>query len=91
MSVWSIGDLGFAATQFETFDTNGKWIRENSPFKNQFVLGYTDYPSGYMPSGYGFTYGCYEADNSRFAPGTGEMNAAVTLQMLVEMKYREEE
>lgn len=88
ISVWAIGDLGFNCTQFETFDTLGKFIRENSPYPFQFVLGYSDDESAYMPSAYSYEYGCYEADNSMFAIGTGEQMAAKSVQMLIDLKYQ---
>ncbi len=85
---WSVGDIGFASTRYETFDTNGRFVRENSPFAATFVMGYTDGEIGYLPSAYAWDYGCYEADTTFYERGTAEKVASQQLQMLVQLKYR---
>ena len=89
VSVWSVGRLAFACTPFETFDTNGVFIRENSPYDMTFVMGYSDQDSFYVPSAYAYGYGCYEADSAPYVIGTGERIAAKTVEMLVAMYYRD--
>ena len=76
------GELGFAAFSYEMFDTNGKWVKENSPFAMTFVLECANGANSYIPSGRGFEHGCYEADSCRVMPGTGEENANVVLELL---------
>ena len=87
VSVFAIGDLGFASVQFEVADDLGKYVRENSPFALTFVLGFTDYATGYMPSAYSYEYGCYEADTTTLAIGSGERCAAIMLENLIYLKY----
>ncbi len=87
LSVCSIGDIGFAMAEFEIFDNLGVFVRENSPFAQTFVMGYTDHASSYMPSAYAYQYGCYEAENSRLAIGSGERCAALMLESLIRLKY----
>lgn len=67
-----IGEIGFVEVPNECFDTNGDWLRANSPYEKQLFMGYANSHQGYMPSQYGYEYGCYEADISYFEPGTAE-------------------
>lgn len=77
-----IGDFAFTGAPVEIFDTNGTYIRENAPTKYLFICGYTNSSNGYMPSQDAFSYGCYEADTSRYEPGTGELLANHMLESL---------
>ena len=86
-SVWTVGRLGFACCQYETFDTNGKFVRDNSPYDMTFVMGYTDHASGYLASAYAHEYGCYEVDNGIYAAGTGERLASCMVEKLVDFYY----
>ena len=87
VSVYAVGDLAFASAQFEIFDNLGKYVRENSPFAHTFVMGFTDYASSYMPSAYAYEYGCYEAETSKLAIGSGERCAVIMLENLIHLKY----
>lgn len=87
LSVCSFGDIAFAMAEFEIFDNLGVFVRENSPFASTFVLGYTDHASSYMPSAYAYQYGCYEAENTRLAIGSGERCATLMLENLIHLKY----
>ncbi|MBO4410649.1 MAG: hypothetical protein J5794_00445 [Lachnospiraceae bacterium] len=87
VSLFTIGDVAFAANQFEIFDTLGEFVRDNSPYRLTFVLGLTDYRSSYMPSAYAYEYGCYEADTTKLAIGSGERCAAIMVENLIHMKY----
>lgn len=80
----SLGDLGFILAPYEMFDTNGMYIKENSPYKMTFVL--CGCHEGYIPSAAAYDYGCYEADTTQVAKGTGEELAEHYLQMLQELK-----
>ncbi len=72
LSVIGIGDVGLTFVPFEQFDTNAIQIQEGSPYKYTIAMGYTNGVIGYIPSEFGYEYGCYESDTGRFAPGTGE-------------------
>ena len=77
-----IGDLGLAFMPYEMFDTNGKYVREESPFDMTLVFSCANGGHAYIPSARGFEHGCYEADMCRFAPGTGEEGAELAVSML---------
>ena len=47
-----------------------------------FVLTCANDGVGYIPSAYGYHHGCYEADCTRIAPGTGEELVTEYLQLL---------
>ena len=82
IAVGRIGDLAFTEAPFETFDTNGNFVRENSPTKYTLVLGYSNESYGYLPSAESFDYGCYETDVSKFARGVGEDLATRFVELL---------
>ena len=67
----SVGDLAFANVPYEMFDSNGKQIKERSPFKVTYVLT-CGAGAGYIPSALGFRNGGYSVDNCWFLPGVGE-------------------
>lgn len=78
----SIGDLALVTAPYEMFDTNAKYIRDNSPYKMTFVVSCANDADSYIPSAYGYIHGGYEADNCWFAPGTGEVFANIYVEML---------
>lgn len=88
LPVWSlsIGDVAFIAAPYEMFDTNGREIKEASPFPMTLVLTCTNERFAYIPSALGFQNGGYSADLCRFAPGTGEQLAKAYIDMLKEMR-----
>lgn len=79
------GDLGFVFLPYEVFDTNGMYIKENSPFAMTFILECANGMNNYIPSARGFEHGCYESDNCNFQPGTGEKAADTALEILNEL------
>lgn len=79
-----IGDWLITNEESEMFDTNGTYVRDNSPSKFTFVMSYSD-GNGYIPSQFAYDYGCYEADTARFAPGAGELLADRLVEMAKEM------
>ena len=82
----SIGDVAFVAAPYEMFDTNGKQIKEGSPFQKTFILTCTNERFAYIPSALGFQNGGYSADLCRFAPGSGELLAEHFIRTLKDMK-----
>ena len=86
LSVVSVGDISFAAVPYEMFDTNGKYVKDNTPFEMTFILGYCNGHEGYMPSQLSCDNGCYEYDNSYFVAGTAEELADLYLDALAELK-----
>ncbi len=89
----SIGpDIGLTFSAYEMFDSNGKYIRENSPFKLTMTVCYLDATpgdtcsGGYVPDREAFEYGCYEADRTQLQPGSAEELANRYVEMLKELK-----
>ena len=79
---YSFGDVGFAAAPYEMFDTNGMFIKENSPFTFTVIATLSNYSHGYFPSDFTFETGSYEVDTTRFVRGTAERMADAFVQML---------
>lgn len=78
----SFGDIAICGGQYEMFDTNGMEIKEGSPFAMTFIANMANGTQGYVPSALGYKNGCYSADITRYAPGTGEELRDAFLQML---------
>ena len=82
LKAFSIGNVGFICVPYEMFDTNGMQIKEASPFKQTFIVGYTESSLGYIPSALVEDHGGYEVDNNVFVMGTGEALAEEYLGLL---------
>jgi len=82
----ALGDLAIATTPVEYFNQLGVYVRKNSPYDMTLTLSYTNDRQGYMPSSRAYEYGCYEADITFYAKGTGEQVADQLVSMLKEMK-----
>ena len=84
----TVGDLGFATVPYEMFCSNGKFIKENSPCKMTFVLGYCNGMFAYLADRQLFQYGddAYEVYNRRYPEGTAENIAETHVKMLQELK-----
>lgn len=78
----SIGDVAFTFAPFEQFDTNSKYIRDNSPYAMTFALGYSNGGYGYFPSAEAFPHSGYEVTSCPFVQGTAEEVADLFLSML---------
>ena len=83
---WSFGDVSGIVTEYELFDTAGIFIKENSPFKQTFIVGYA-YPGtgSYIPTAEGFANGGYERDSCRYLAGTLEEMCDIYLDLLNQM------
>ena len=81
-----IGEAGFVFVPNEIFVENGNFVRDNSPYKYQFYVGYSDDSKSYIPSQWGYDYKCYECCTGNYAPGTGEKLADTLVGMLKELK-----
>ena len=84
ISAFSFGDVGLAAFPGEQFDTNGKFIKDNSPFAMTIVATKGNGENGYFPSEIAFGYGSYEVDTTKFVCGTAERLADRFVEMLEE-------
>lgn len=81
-----LGSVGFITVPFECYDTQGVFIRENSPFDFTLTIGYANESQGYLPAQISFDHGCYERDTTNFEVGTAEKLASRLVEMLVELK-----
>ena len=87
LSAVSIGELAFAHAPYEMFDTNGRQVKEKSPFAVTYVLTCGG-GNGYIPSALGFQNGGYSVDNCWFLPGAGERFADTLVDCLQELHSR---
>ncbi|MBR4288915.1 MAG: hypothetical protein IKT50_05725 [Clostridia bacterium] len=81
-SAITFGEIGFAAAPDEMFDTNGKEVRDGSPFKSTFVLSYTNGGFGYVPSALAFPNKGYEVYITWFEEGSAEEFSAEMVRLL---------
>ena len=86
MYAFRVGDIGFVTAPYEMFDTNGKYIRDFSPFAATVVATCANAYNSYIPSAYGYLNECYEADTAIVPPGTGERLAQKYVKMLEQLK-----
>lgn len=82
LKAFSIGDMGFICLRYEMFDSDGMYIKENSPFKQTFIIGYNERGLGYLPSKLSEDHGGYEVDNNVFVLGTAQQLADSYLGLL---------
>lgn len=82
----TVGDLGFGFAPNEIFDTNGVFVKENSPCKMTFFVELTNDSRGYLPTKLAFSHGGYEVDNCQYSPGVAEIMADSILAALRECK-----
>ena len=84
---WSFGDVSGIVTEYELFDTSGMFIKNNSPFKQTFIVGYS-YPGtgSYIPTKEAFANGGYERDSCRYVSGTAEEMCDIYVDLLDQMK-----
>ena len=82
LNVLCAGDIAFATAPFEMFNSNGRYIKENSPFKMTFVLAYCNGFNSYLPDEKAFNYDCYEVNARRFPKGSAEEVAQINVDML---------
>ena len=78
----SFGDVAFAVAPYEMFDTNGMFIKENSPFAVTFVAECANGANGYFPSEESWEGGGYEVDITLYVRGTAEELANRYVEML---------
>lgn len=82
----SCGDLAFATVPFEQFDSDGKAIRDASPYKMTFLCAYSNGHFGYLPSSLAFPHGEYEVYTTAFVEGSSDLVVAESVRLLNEIK-----
>ena len=70
----------------EMFVEYGLTIKNFSPFDNTIIVELANNGVSYVPNKKAFSQGGYEVENSRLAPGGGEILAEAAIQMLKELK-----
>ena len=78
----SFGDVAICGGMYEMFDTNGMEIKAQSPFQMTFVAHMANGTHGYIPSLMSYENGCYPADITRYAKGSGEELRDLFVHML---------
>lgn len=86
LSVYTFGDISFAAAPYEMFAAHGVQIREGSPYAMTFVSSCTNGSEGYLPTELAFEFGCYESHITRFTGDTGRKCAETFVAMMESMK-----
>jgi len=87
INAFSIGDIGFVTVTYEMFDTNGKFVKDNSPFDTTFVMTMCNGSETYIAAEYAFEgTGTYEVHNRTFPKGTAEDIADALVEMLNEVQ-----
>lgn len=81
-----IGGFGFINAPYEMFAASGKYIRDNSPFENTFVITCSGDSQGYFPTKEAFDYGCYESFTCGYARGVAEDMADAFVNLLNTVK-----
>lgn len=89
LAAMTLGDLSFIFASFEMFGDTGRYIRENSPYENTFLITQAIDTHSYIPSDIGFEVGCYEAYASKFEQGTAKKIADAYISVLGQMKNKE--
>lgn len=84
-AAFSIGDVAFAVAPYEMFDTNGKFIKDNSPFEMTFVVTCANRNYSYIAAEWAYEYGGYEVSLARYTKGGAELLADGFVDVLSEL------
>ena len=78
-----MGGLSLVAAPGEIFTENGALVKEQSPFKDTFFLGYTNGSIGYVPTRSAYPEGGYEVTHAcQVDPDAGDLINAGCLEAL---------
>lgn len=88
MDLWAlcVGDLGFISAPYEMFCSNGKYIKEHSPFRMTVIASCSNHTFDYMADDTTFNYDVYEVNTRRYGRGTAERLAQTFVKMLEGLK-----
>ena len=78
----AFGDVAIATAPYEMDHRNGKFVKDNSPYKMTFMSAYSNGSNSYIPAEASFPNGGYEVNSCRFVAGTGEGVASQLVTML---------
>jgi hypothetical protein len=83
LQAWRLGIFGFATAPGEVFNEIGTAIKQRSPLKNTFFLGYTNGSIGYVPTAKSYPEGGYEVTHAcRVNPEAEEIITEGCLRLL---------
>lgn len=85
LDVIGIGDISVITAPYEMFDTQGMFIKENTPYETTIVMTMANGMNNYIASELAFEYGCYEVDNHLMEKGTAEALADKYVEVLKTM------
>ena len=86
LQVLSAGGLAFGAPPYEMFDTNNKFVKDNSPFEATFMLYLANSSNGYVAEESAYRYGGYEVEYKGYSKGSAEVLADHFVDLLYEIK-----
>ena len=82
----AIGDVSMIFAPYEMFGSNGRQIKDASPYGMTFIVTCSHGHAGYLPDKLGVDIRCYEAQITKFTPGTAEILVQEYVNMLTELK-----
>lgn len=85
LNMIGLGDISFVTAPYEMFDTQGKFIKDNTPYDTTIVMTLCNGSNSYIASEFAFEYGCYEVDNHLLEKGTAEALADKFVEVLKTM------
>lgn len=81
----TVGELAFASAPYEMFSSNGKAVKEGSPYKMTFMLTCSNGHFCYIPNDLAFETGGYEVNTNYYVRGTAETLQNEFINMLNEL------
>lgn len=81
-----LGDVSMTFAPYEMFSTQGKIIKEGTPYGMTFVVTCSEYHEGYMPNEIACEHNYYEYDIANFARGVGEQLSERFVEILKGIK-----
>lgn len=86
----SVGDIAFATAPYEMFNSNGRYVKDNSPFELTFMMAYCNGSNSYIADKAAFRYDCYEVNSRRYVEGEAEKIAETHVMLLNQLKEMED-
>lgn len=81
-----MGEVSWIFAPYEMFGANAMQIKEKSPYPMTFIASCSQNHDGYLPSVLGCRIGCYEAQITKFEPGTAEKLVDEYVELLKKLK-----
>ncbi len=87
ISAVAVGNLVFAAADFEMFSATGRTIKDagNENFDLTFMCAYSNGMIGYIPADYAYENGGYEVYSRIYTPGSAEIIADKIIELIGEV------